>query len=275
VATGSSNTLSSTLTNVGGSALTISQLSSSGSGFSYSGIAPPVTLGANQSVTFAVTFAPLTGGSVTGNIVASSNASDPTLSIPLSGSGSAPGQLAVSPATISFGNVVVGTTQAQSATLTASNGPVTVSSANVSQAGFTVSGLSLPMTIPAGYSASFSVAFAPQASGTASANISFGSNASNAPTVQAVTGTGSTPPQHNVALGWAASSSSDVVGYNLYRGTISGGPYVEISSTVVGTSQSDNTVLPGQTYYYVVTAVDSTGKESTYSNQVKAVIPTP
>jgi fibronectin type 3 domain-containing protein len=66
-----------------------------------------------------------------------------------------------------------------------------------------------------------------------------------------------------------------VVGYNLYRGTISGGPYVEISSTVVGTSQSDNTVLPGQTYYYVVTAVDSTGKESTYSNQVKAVIPTP
>ncbi len=53
-----------TLTNVGGSALTISQISSRASVFSISGIAPPVTLAANQSVTFSVTFAPQVSGTV-------------------------------------------------------------------------------------------------------------------------------------------------------------------------------------------------------------------
>jgi fibronectin type 3 domain-containing protein len=133
----------------------------------------------------------------------------------------------------------------------------------------------LPITIPAGYSTSFSVVFAPQTTGTASANVSFGSSASNTPTLQSLTGTGAQPPQHSVALAWAASSSSNVLGYNVYRGTVSGGPYAQISSALAGTAQTDNSVQAGQTYYYVVTAVDTAGKESSYSNQVKAVIPTP
>jgi fibronectin type 3 domain-containing protein len=41
------------------------------------------------------------------------------------------------------------------------------------------------------------------------------------------------------------------------------------------TSYPDTTVQAGQTYYYVATAVDGSGAESTYSNQVQAVIPTP
>jgi len=41
------------------------------------------------------------------------------------------------------------------------------------------------------------------------------------------------------------------------------------------TTYSDASVQAGQTYYYVVTAVDGTGAESPYSNQVQAVIPTP
>jgi hypothetical protein len=38
---------------------------------------------------------------------------------------------------------------------------------------------------------------------------------------------------------------------------------------------SDSTVQSGQTYYYVTTAVSSTGTESAYSNQVTAVVPFP
>ena len=38
---------------------------------------------------------------------------------------------------------------------------------------------------------------------------------------------------------------------------------------------SDNQVVAGQTYYYVATAVDGSGVESGYSNQVQAVIPKP
>ena len=67
-----------------------------------------------------------------------------------------------------------------------------------------------------------------------------------------------------------------VVGYNVYRGGTSGGPYNKINSALDGsTAYTDSGVLAGQTYYYVTTAVDSTGAESVYSNQVTAVIPTP
>jgi fibronectin type 3 domain-containing protein len=39
------------------------------------------------------------------------------------------------------------------------------------------------------------------------------------------------------------------------------------------TSYTDSAVQNGQTYYYVVTAVDSAGVESAYSNQTQASIP--
>jgi hypothetical protein len=271
VATGSSSTLGETLTNVSGAALTISQVVVNGTGFTFAGINPPVTLSANQSASFTVTFAPQASASVTGNLTISSNASNPTLSVGLSGTGTSPGQLAVTPSTINFGNVAIGGTQSQSATLTANNGPVTVSSDSISQSEFSLTGVALPITIPSGYSMSFSVVFSPQFSGTASANVTFSSNATNGPTTQSVTGSGTTPM---VNLTWNASASSNVVGYNVYRGTASGGPYTQINSSLnTTTSNTDTTVQSGQAYYYVVTAVDSTGAESSYSNQTTAVVP--
>jgi hypothetical protein len=256
--------------------LTISQITTTGAGFSYSGITPPVTLTAGQYVNFSVIFAPQAGGNASGNLAVNSNASNPTLNVPLTGTGVAPGQLGVSPASVSFGNVVVGTSQSQSGTLTASNGPVTVTGVTVSENEYSVSGIAFPTTIPAGYSTQFTVTFAPTASGPASANITFASNASNGSTVQTANGSGTPPPQHSVSLNWDASTSANVVGYNVYRGTVSGGPYTEINSGLdPNTSYTDNTVAAGQTYYYVTTSVDSAGAESGYSNQTTAVIPTP
>jgi Abnormal spindle-like microcephaly-assoc'd, ASPM-SPD-2-Hydin len=276
VQVGNSQTLAETLTNSGGSSVTISAASSSSSGFTASGLSLPITLSAGQSVTFNVSFAPQSGGSATGSLVISSNGSNPSLSVSLTGTGTLPGQLAVSPSTINFGNVIVGTTQNQTGTLSASNAPVTVSSVGVNGSEFSVSGISLPVTIAAGNSVLFQVTFAPQTSGTASANLTFASNASSSATVQSLTGSGTPPPQHSVALTWNASTSSSVVGYNVYRGTVSGGPYTQINSALDSTtSDTDSTVQGGQTYYYVVTAVDSTGAESSYSNETQAVIPSP
>jgi hypothetical protein len=276
VTTGSCTTLAETLTNSGGSALTISQIMPSGTGFSFSGINPPLTLGTSQSVTFNVSFAPQSVGSATGSLGISSNGSNSTLSVSLAGTGTSPGQLAVAPSTINFGNVVVGTTQNSTGTLSASNAPVTVSSVGVNGSEFSVSGISLPVTLAAGNSVSFQLKFAPQASGTASANVTFASSASNSPTGQSLTGSGTPPPQHSAALAWNASTSSNVVGYNVYRGTVSGGPYTQINSALdATTSDTDSTVQGGQTYYYVATAVDSTGAESSYSNESRAVIPYP
>jgi len=77
----------------------------------------------------------------------------------------------------------------------------------------------------------------------------------------------------SVALSWIASSSV-VSGYNVYRGTVDGGPYTKINPTLVTTlSYADAAVTSGNIYYYVCTSVDSAGLESIYSNQVSAQIP--
>ncbi len=84
------------------------------------------------------------------------------------------------------------------------------------------------------------------------------------------------PVQHSVSLSWTASTSPNIAGYNLYRGTVSGGPYMRINGSLdAGTSYVDNTVSSGQTYFYVTTAVNSTNVESAYSSQAEAVVPTP
>jgi hypothetical protein len=56
-----------------------------------------------------------------------------------------------------------------------------------------------------------------------------------------------------VNLGWSASISGGVTGYNVYRGTTSGGPYTQIGSST-GTNFTDGNAIGGTTFYYVVTA---------------------
>jgi len=90
----------------------------------------------------------------------------------------------------------------------------------------------------------------------------------------ALSGTCLTGVPHSASLNWTASTSSNVIGYIVYRATQSGGPYTKLTtSPVAGTSYTDVTVQGGQTYYYVTTAVDSGGTESVYSNQATAVVP--
>lgn len=80
---------------------------------------------------------------------------------------------------------------------------------------------------------------------------------------------------HIVGLTWTDSSSS-VSGYNVYRGSTSGGPYTQLNSNLIsGTTFTDNNVQAGQTYFYVTTAVNSSNVESGYSNQAEATVPSP
>jgi hypothetical protein len=274
VQVGNSTNVSETLTNTGGSTVTISQANLTGAVFSVSGLTLPLTLTANQSVTFTATFAPTSAGAVSGSLSVVSNASNSTLNIALSGTGTAAGQLAVSPTSLSFGNVADGSNSSLSSSLTASGASVTITSASLNNGEFVLSGISLPATLAAGQSTPFTVTFTPQASGATSASLSFSSNASNSPAVQSMTGTGTAPTQHTVNLTWTASANA--VGYNIYRGTVAGGPYSMINSSLDGTTAyTDNTVVSGQTYYYVAMAVDDNSNESGYSNQAQAVIPNP
>jgi Abnormal spindle-like microcephaly-assoc'd, ASPM-SPD-2-Hydin len=271
VQVGNSMSLNETITNPTNWRVSISQATVTGSGFSLAGLNTPLTLDKGQSYTFQVSFGPRSAGQATGSISVLSSLS--TLSIPLSATGAAAGQLTISPATLSFGSVAVGTSSSLSASLAAAGSNVTVSSATSNSSEFSVTGLSLPVTLVAGRSISFGVKFAPQSSGSASAKISF-NNGSGSATVETVTGTGITSSTHRVSLSWKDSSMP--AGYNIYRSTKSGGPYAKLNSALVLTSSfTDSSVQAGQSYYYVTTAVSTKGTESGYSNQVQAVIPNP
>jgi len=280
VTVGSNQSVSETVTNTGGTGATISQVAISGSGFSLSGITAPVTLGAGQSASFSVTFTPTAAGSATGSITVSSNASNPTLTIGLSGSGvAAVGQLAVSPTTLAIGSVVVGTSGSASGSLTASGGSVTVTSASANNSTFSLGGLSLPVTIPDGQSASFSVTFTPQTTGAATATLTFSSNAQPSTTTETLTGTGTVAPTYSVDLSWTASTSPDISGYNIYRAvyTTSCGAFAKVNPSLnASTSYTDNGVVDGTNYCYTTTAVNESSQESSYSNIVSDIqIPAP
>ena len=272
---GSSQTLNETLTNTGTTSVTISQASLSSTMFTASNLSLPSTLGAGNSVTFGVVFTPNVAGSITGKLSILSDASNPQLNIALSGSESAPGQLTLSPANLNFGSVSTGSKASLSGTLSATGSPVTISSGTSTSGEFLLGGISLPAILAAGQSVPFTVTFLPQSSGSASASLSFVSNATNSPATESLSGSGVAPTQHSVDLSWGASSSSNVQGYNVYRAGVSGGPYAAVVSANSGTTFVDGSVQSGQMYYYVVTAVDTSGAESAYSNQVQAVIPSP
>jgi len=190
------------------------------------------------------------------------------------GNGNSTGALlAVAPVSMSFGTVAVGSNATQTGTLMAGSSDITVSSAAWNGQGYAVSGITFPVTVPAGQTVSFTVTFAPQAAGSAPGNVSFDSNAANSPASENWTGSGGQVSSHTVALSWN-TSTSQVAGYNVYRGTVSGGPYSKVNTSLeTGTNFTDNQLFSGQTYYYVTTAVDSNGLESQYSNQASAAIP--
>ena len=128
---GGSQTQMASLTNSGGSDVTIAQAATTGSGFNVNGLSLPLTLSAGHSVTFGVTFAPLSAGSAIGSILISSDASNAALAVPLSGAGTAQGQLTVTPASADFGTVTLGSRKTQTGTLFASGSSITLSSASM------------------------------------------------------------------------------------------------------------------------------------------------
>jgi hypothetical protein len=275
VQVGSSSTQSETLSNSGDSIVTITEANLTGSAFNVSGLNLPLSLVPGQSFTIDVLFSPISAGSTAGNISVISNASNSPLTISLSGTGDSPGQLSVTPTSMDFGSVVVGTSASLTVILTAIGSSVTVSSITTSSPEFTLSGSPLPIALAAGQSTTLTFTFTPAASGTDAASIYFVSSASNSPTLESLTGTGMLSQPHRVDLSWNPSTSA-VGGYNIYRSEASGGPYTKINSAFnATTTYTDDKVQGGQTYFYVTTAVDANGTESTYSNQAQAVIPAP
>src|SRR5205823_13335745 len=106
-----------------------------------------------QRVTFRISCTPKAGSTSSGSVSIVSNAYDSTLSIPLTGAGASAGILSANPTSNSFGSVQVRSSATQYQSVTNSGGSnVNISQANVSGSGFSISGLSLPITFTAGQS---------------------------------------------------------------------------------------------------------------------------
>jgi len=272
VAVNSSSAQTVTLTNSGTASVTISQISVAGAAFSLKSPSLPLTLETGQSTTVTATFSPASVGVASGTISVVSNAPNSPLNLSLAGTG-VTYQLTSSPSTVSFGNVTIGDNAILPVTLTSTGtASITISQISVTGPGFTVSSLSLPLSLDPGKSASVSVTFAPTTGGSATGTLTVTSSATSSPLTDALSGTGI----HTVDLSWTGSTSTGVVGYNVYRSEASSGPFNVINtSPVSGTSFVDSGVTAGQTYYYATTAIGPSGVESAFSNVASVIVPAP
>jgi hypothetical protein len=182
--------------------------------------------------------------------------------------------LSANPASLGFGNVGVSSSSTLTTTFTnTGNSTVTIAGLSISGAGLSVSDISTGQMIGAGQSVTATVVFLPSITGSVTGSLTVSSNATNSPATVSLSGSGVQLVTHSTNLSWTASTSS-VVGYNVYSGSVSGGPYSKLTSSPVAVlTYKDSTVQSGKTYYYVVTSVNSSGGESTYSNQATASIP--
>jgi hypothetical protein len=271
-------TQSLTLTSTGTSAVTVSSAAISGAGFTIVAQSFPVTLNPAQALTLQVRYEPTEAGSSTGQITIDSNSSTgSTVTVTLGGVGTAANpNLTVNATSLSFGSVTVNTSTTQSLTLTSTGtSAVTVNSAAISGAGFTIVGGSFPVTLNPAQALTLQVRYEPTETGPQSGQLTISSNsASGSTTIATLNGVG-TAAAHEVDLSWDAPTSSPVpvVGYNVYRVT-GGGPFALITSSPdPATVYVDNTVVSGVSYNYVVKSVDSSNVESLASNEITVTIP--
>jgi P pilus assembly chaperone PapD len=271
---GTTNSQTVQLTNVGGVAVTISSISVAGKGFALHGITTPLVLAGGKTANATVTFDPTVSGFVAGTVSVASNATNKTLPMTVSGTGVADTRtIAAAPTSLSFGNENLGHSNTLPVTLrNTGNSSVTLSGATISGAGITTSAVSGTLIAP-GQTTTFNVTFAPKTAGAVAGSIKVTSNATNSPATISVGGDGIAPTTHSVELSWTASTSAGIVGYNVYRATETGSYGKLDSSLVTGTKFTDATVAAGTTYKYVVTAVDTLGLESAFSEAITAVVP--
>jgi hypothetical protein len=277
VAMGEHNSQTIRLNNTGNDSVTISRANVSGNGFKIAGLIVPTVIPSGKSATFNAVFAPTSSGSMTGSVSLISDAPNSPLTISLSGAGVATARLlGANPPSLNFGTVKVDSTSSLSVTLTnRGNTDVTISSVRVSGAGFSHGGAAAGTILGPDQSTTLRVAFAPVSAGSVHGDVVVTSNATPSSMTISLSGDAVKPSPHSVALAWSASKSSGVVGYNVYRGTTSGGPYTKLTpSAIPETQYTDTSVEAGRIYYYVVTSVESSGVESNHSNQASATIPT-
>jgi fibronectin type 3 domain-containing protein len=85
----------------------------------------------------------------------------------------------------------------------------------------------------------------------------------------ACSSTSSTPTNETATLSWDPNSAPDLEGYKIYLATASGRYGAPIATVPMDITNYTVTGLEtGTTYFFVVTAYNSSGTESSFSNEV-------
>jgi hypothetical protein len=287
VVVGQKNSQTLQISNVGKEPVSFEALHVSGSGFTVSPIRTPFTLPSGKALTVNLIFAPTTASPAVGSLVLSSSDLQAPVKVPLAGSGEkAAPQLQSYPSSLNFGAITVRTTSTQTVTLkNTGNLPLTINSVALPNSAFSATGLSSGVSLAPGQTLEFQLAFRPTGNGSVSGSLSIGSSSLASPVKLALSGSGTTSSTttsapspvsaHTVSLSWSPSLSPRV-SYHVYRGISSGGPYSRVNpSAIAGLDFSDTTVPSSGRYYYVVTAQDSEGTESPFSNEAAIDFPNP
>ena len=213
-----------TLTNSGNAALSVTTLTFKGT--NVGDFAQTNTCGssvvAGGNCTISVTFAPAASGSRTATLSITDNASGSPQTVSLTGTGTAP-VATVSPTSLTFAGQAFDTTSsAQTVTLT-NSGNAALSVTSLTFTGTNASDFTQTDTcgssVAAGAKCTIAILFTPAASGARTAALRIADNATGSPQTVSLSGTGS----HDVVLSWTASATAGVTGYDIYRGTTSGG----------------------------------------------------
>jgi Cep192 domain 4 len=185
--------------------------------------------------------------------------------------------LLINATSMAFGNVSLNTPATQTLTLTSTGSvAVSVTSALVTGAGFTVSGATFPLTLSAGQTTTLSVQFDPTVAGSATGTLTILSTSlTNPVSVITLTGTGvATAYEVNLTWNAPASSPDPVAGYAVFRSPSGASLFVPLNVAVVTqTSYTDLNVQNGLSYDYFVESVDALGVESIPSNTATVAIP--
>jgi hypothetical protein len=235
------------LSNTGTAALTISGISITGanSGDYAQTNTCGASVAAGASCSISTTFTPTATGTRTASITVTDSATGSPQSVPLTGTGIAPG-VVLAPSSIVFANQAVGTASSSSVLTLSNSGNATLTISSISITGTNSGDFAQTHTcgtsLAAGTSCTISVTFAPTASGTRQASVSVADNSSGSPQTASLTGTGTAPSvsfsASNIAFGsqavGASSPPSGVTLFNTGNGTLS-----ITSITITGANPGD------------------------------------
>ncbi|WP_432991303.1 choice-of-anchor D domain-containing protein [Dactylosporangium sp. CA-233914] len=168
------------------------------------------SIAAGASCTVQVTFHPTAAGTRTGTLTVT--ASGITNTVPLSGTGVAPGPIVgASPGSLSFGGTVVGTSAATQTVTLNNSGTTAATISGIATSGDFSQTNTCGGSIAVGASCTVTVKFTPAASGSRTGSLTVTSNANNSPSVVGLTGSG-IGTDTNIALNKTVTASSQVNG---------------------------------------------------------------